>query len=412
MLKKIGYCLLIVSLILISSGGYISYIYYQEEEEYFYKTEKQYYKLFNKENDPIENLTLSQITNLEKEVKNIKRHEQEKEKISVNLQKLKDYYLLKQEIDKIYPNKILNSNIDSNTINGINQKFDKLSSKYKKYIEGDLVEIKNQKSYIDSIELEISGLFVDIEKKELKENITREQVENSRQKLSLLKQNDLVVTKNNELDYAINIINKREEEARRKREEEIRNAWVILNVPYISQNQNNVLNGCEAASLLMGLQYKGYLTNMSLQQYATNMPKSESNNANEGFTHDIFGLEPRDVPHWIAPSALSGFGRSSSSNQNIIDGTGSSLDSLDEELSNNNPVVIYATGNFKPLKDWIEGAPKNIHVYLLTGYNKITKEQIVTDPWTKSDGKIKWYLSKSKLESVYNAVGKKSVIIR
>lgn len=412
MLRKIGYILLIVAFILIGSGGYMSYTIYQQEEAYFSKTERQYYQLFNKENDPIESLTLSQITTLEKQIKNIKRYEKEKEKLSTNLQELKDYYLLKQDINEIYPNKILNSNIDSNTVNEIDQRFNKLTNKYKKYIESDLTEIKNQKSYIDSIELEISELFVDIEKTQLKDNITREQVESSRQKLSLLKQNDLVETKNNELNNAINIINKREEEAKRKREEEIRNAWVILDVPYISQNQNNVLNGCEAASLLMGLQYKGYLKDISLQQYATDMPKSESNNAYEGFTHDIFGLEPRDVPHWIAPSALVSFGRISSNNQNVIDGTGSSLDSLDEEISNNNPVVIYATGNFKTPKEWIEGAPKNIHVLLLTGYNKITKEQIVTDPWTKSNGETKWYLSKNKLESIYNAVGKKSVIIR
>ena len=53
-----------------------------------------------------------------------------------------------------------------------------------------------------------------------------------------------------------------------------------------------------------------------------------------------------------------------------------------------------------------------LHVLLLTGYNKITKEQIITDPWTKSNGETKWYLSKNKLESIYNAVGKKAVIIR
>lgn len=412
MLRKVGYILLIVSFILIGSGGYMSYTIYQQEETYFTKTEKQYYQLFNKENDPIESLTLSQITTLEKQIKNIKRHEKEKEELSTNLQELKNYYLLKQDMNQICPNKILNSNIDSNTINEISQRFNKLTNKYKKYIESDLTEIKKQKSYIDNIEVEISSLFVDNEKKQLKDNITKEQVESSRQKLSLLKQNDLVETKNKELDNAINIINKREEEAKRKREEEIRNAWVVLDVPYISQNQNNVLNGCEAASLLMGLQYKGYLKDISLQQYAADMPKSESNNAYEGFTHDIFGLEPRDVPHWIAPSALASFGRISSNNQNVIDGTGSSLDSLDEEISNHNPVVIYATGNFKTPKEWIEGAPKNIHVLLLTGYNKITKEQIVTDPWTKSNGETKWYLSKNKLESIYNAVGKKSVIIR
>ena len=274
--------------------------------------------------------------------------------------------------------------------------------------------------------MKVSGLFTNNEKIELNSGVTRDTVENIRNEANGLKQDDVKAIINGELDKAINIIAKKEEEERkrqeeerrkleeerRKRQEAINNAWVILNVPYISQNGNNVLNGCEAASLLMGLQYKGYLTNMSLVQYASDMPKSASNNAYEGFTHDIFGLAPNNVPHWIAPAPLAAFGRNSSGNQNVIDATGFSLDALDNELANNNPVVIYATGRFKPLKEWIEGAPRNIHVMLLNGYNKITGEQIITDSWTQANGQTKWYVAKNKLENIYNAVGKKAVIIR
>ncbi len=411
-MKKISYVVVIISIILITTGCYLSYKNYQKEEIYFASVKKQYYMLFNKQNDPIKELSETQIITLEKKVKKIKRHEEEKEKLSNNINELRDYLLLKQEINKIYSNKILNSNIEIATISKIEQNYNKLSKKYKKYFETDLIEIKNQKSNLDSIEQEITLLFNDIGKKDLKEGITREQIENSKKKLSLLKQEEFIQNKNNELDYALGIIRNREEEIIRKKEEEIKNAWVNLNVPYISQNHNNILNGCEAASLLMGLQYKGYLKNMTLYQYAIDMPKSATNNAYEGFTHDIFGLEPRNIPHWIAPSALADFGRVSSGNQNIQDATGYTLDQLNKEISNNNPVVIYATGSFKTPKEWIEGAPKNIHVLLLTGYNKITKEQIITDPWTKSNGETKWYLSKNKLESIYNAVGKKAVIIR
>lgn len=411
-MKKISYVVVLISIILITTGCYLSYKNYQKEEIYFASVKKQYYMLFNKQNDPIKELSEIQIITLEKKVKKIKRHEKEKEKLSNNINELRDYLLLKQEINKIYSNKILNPNIEITTISEIEQNYNKLSKKYKKYFETDLIEIKNQKNNLDSIEQEITLLFNDLEKKDLKEGITREQIENSKKKLSLLKQEEFIQSKNNELDYALGIIRNREEEIIRKKEEEIKNAWVNLNVPYISQNHNNILNGCEAASLLMGLQYKGYLKNMTLYQYAIDMPKSATNNAYEGFTHDIFGLEPRNIPHWIAPSALADFGRASSGNQNIQDATGYTLNQLNKEISNNNPVVIYATGSFKTPKEWIEGAPKNIHVLLLTGYNKITKEQIITDPWTKSNGETKWYLSKNKLESIYNAVGKKAVIIR
>jgi len=195
-----------------------------------------------------------------------------------------------------------------------------------------------------------------------------------------------------------------------KQEEKIKKAWVILDVPYISQNNNNVLNGCETASLLMALQYKGYLQNMTLQEYAQNIPKSTD--PNKGFTYDIFGIYPTNVPHWIAPSPLAEYGRITSGNQNVIDITGYSVKQLDNEILAGNPVVIYATSKFTTPKEVIEGAPKNIHVLLLTGYNKITGEQLITDPWTHSDGKTTWTISKEKLETIYNAVGKKSVVIR
>ena len=81
----------------------------------------------------------------------------------------------------------------------------------------------------------------------------------------------------------------------------------------------------------MALQYKGYLNSMTLYQYATDMPKSPNNNAQEGFTHDIFTRIPNDVPHWIAPEPLARFGRTSSGNQNVVNITGASLDDLDRE---------------------------------------------------------------------------------
>ena len=162
----------------------------------------------------------------------------------------------------------------------------------------------------------------------------------------------------------------------------------------------------------MGLQYKGYLKDMTLQQYVIDMPKSATNNPNEGFTHDIYTLQPNNVPHWIAPAPLADFGRKSSGNNNIIDGTGKTLRELDFEILNGNPVIIYATAKFKEPKEWIEGAPKNIHVMLLTGYNKITGEQIITDPWTQDDGKTTWTVKKEILEKSYNAVGQKSIIIQ
>ena len=67
-------------------------------------------------------------------------------------------------------------------------------------------------------------------------------------------------------------------------EEEFEASWVKLNVPYISQNKNDILNGCEAACMLMALQYKGYLKDMSLKEYVKLMPLSPDTDAEKVVT--------------------------------------------------------------------------------------------------------------------------------
>lgn len=405
----------IIAIILFLIAGVISYrkfIENKENNKYFEMTQKSFMNLYinYKKELPKDNLELTKIDKIKKNIAMIKNHDDKKQEYLNKITNLKKYYLIKEKIGNIYKDGVLLSNVNEQEINNIDKEINLLPKNYQSYLLENMEDIKTQKIYIQTVENEINKLFNDSEKTTLKEDITLDNINSIKNKVAFLKQTDLIEKSNEYLDNATIIIKAREEAARKQREEEIRNAWVVLDVPYISQNQNNVLNGCEAASLLMGLQYKGYLQNVNLQTYATNMPKSETN-AYEGFTHDIFGLEPTNIPHWIAPAPLANYGRVSSG-ANVVDGTGKSLDELDNEIINNNPVVIYATAKFNNPKEWIEGAPKNIHVQLLVGYNKITKEQIVIDPWTHSDGRTRWTLSKKKLEYIYNAVGKKSVIIK
>ncbi len=307
--------LLLILLIILICSGYITYNNYIANKKYYSITKEQYNNFFVN-NKPKEDIKLIEINKLKERVSKIKGYDKEKQDLSKKLDRLNKYYLLKEKIDSVYPNGVLVSNTSIDKINEIENDYNNLPKEYKKYFTNDISDIKKQRNDIDNIELKVSGLFTNNEKIELNSGVTRDTVEDIRNEANGLKQDDVKANINGELDKAINIIAKKEEEERkrqeeerrkleeerRKRQEAINNAWVILNVPYISQNGNNVLNGCEAASLLMGLQYKGYLTNMSLVQYASDMPKSASNNAYEGFTHDIFGLAPNNVPHWIAPA--------------------------------------------------------------------------------------------------------------
>ncbi len=419
--KKVFILLLfIVGLILIFSAIFIF-----KNDSDFNAIVVEYKDLYEKGNIPKENTDLSDVDKVKNHVNKFYGHDKEKEKILKELEQLEKYLKFKDEINSYFEDEnVIRSTITDEEIAMLTEEKNKLNKDYQKLVEDNIQNINTQYNNIKSIEEKINNLY---ENNQLKQGITHEIINSYIDELNKIPQKNIIEKNKILLDEANNTINarleeqrriaeqrRREEEQRRKAEEErkqaINAAWVKLSVPYISQNKNNVLNGCEAASLLMGLKFKGYLKDMSLPKYAELMPKSK--NPQEGFTYDIYGVEPKDIPHWIAPGALAEFGRNSSGNQNVVNGTGLTLEQLDRELDNGNPVVIYLTAMFKTPKTWVEGAPQNIHVQLLTGYNKITGQHIITDPWTYNDGRTKWTIEKNVIENLYNALGKQSVIIR
>lgn len=188
---------------------------------------------------------------------------------------------------------------------------------------------------------------------------------------------------------------------------------VYLDTPYISQTENKVYNGCEVACLLMALQYKGYLEDVTLQQIAEDVPKSD--NPHEGFYLDIFGVEPRNEVHWIAPDALAKFGREYSKNDNVKDITGTEFKNLIKELKKGNPVIIYLTGGnlYDPVwKNDGDEIPVNLHILLLVGYNSKLNKVIIKDPVTRDKYSSKEYYSYDRVKEIYDKTGKKAVVVR
>lgn len=391
------------------------------QKKQYSDTCKAYRKLFSSSNKsiPRDNLNIKEVVSVEKMNKKVV-YDDKREKLDNKLKKLKDYVTLKNVVDSYFDGDILHSNVTSADLVNVKNKNSMLSTNYQELLNPKLQSMNEQINQINDVKNTIDSLFVDNQHQQVKDDVTRDMYNAAITKKQSLKQQDI----SNELQVYLDLVNsellKREElerqriaEEKRRQEEEkkrqIQAAWTVLEVPYISQNKNNVLNGCEVATLLMGLQYKGYLKDMTLPTYAENVPKSSDPFL--GFTHDIYGTQPNDVPHWIAPDPLAKYGRTSSGNNGVIDSTGKSLDELDEQVKAGNPVIIYLTAKLKNSKEFIEGAPKNVHVLLLTGYNSITGEQILTDPWTHDDGRTKWTTSKKQVESIYNSTGKRSVII-
>jgi uncharacterized protein YvpB len=189
---------------------------------------------------------------------------------------------------------------------------------------------------------------------------------------------------------------------------------VTLNVPYVSQlTPTYAPMGCEGASLLMGLKYKGY-TNESLKSLLDKMPKS-TNNPYAAFAGSPYKII-NGVFQSIFPKPLTAFGQMYSSK--VANATGYTTAQLKNELDHGNPVVIYVTLKFaRPV--WAQynmgsagyvNIVDNMHVMTLIGYNRNTGSYYVADPDSKLSSD-KYWVSKSAFETSYNAL-KYAVVVR
>ena len=347
---------------------------------------------------------------------NLVEDEEIKSTLLKQINEVNEYRSVLKNIDSLFIDNVLISTTNDNDIKMLQDSIDKLQDKWKNDCNEKLNNMRKQRSNILDADKKVKALFSDSKLTIVKTNVTRNKYNSVKNVVNKLPQKDLKKKYNEDLDKVLKEIEEREEKARKEAEEkarkeaEIKAAWVKLDVPYISQNKNQIYNGCEAASLLMGLQYKGYLKDASLKYIADEMPKSEDD-PHIGFVRDIYGFEPRDVPHWIAPDALAKFGRSISGNNKIKDITGTNVEGLKKEIDKGNPVIIYATGgNFDDPINWVEEVPKNVHVMLLVGYNPKSNQMLINDPWTKtSTGQV--YISLDRFTTIYNEIGKKAVVV-
>jgi len=424
--KKIILITIILLILIIISTFTVSYIlkekarkkYEKEQLEIYTKATEKFKGLYTNEIEqiPIDGISLEKIDETKKDVEQVseefKEYIEPKKNMLEKIEKLKQYITFKEELNSYFEGDVLKSNTTLETIKELENKYNEQPENFQKILKTKIDLMNIQFNSIKEIKEEVTNLFTDNTRKKVKSSITRKKYNEVAKQLDLILQKDVIENEKQYLEKVEKEIIRREEEevARIKREKEIAAAWVNLNVPYISQNGNKVYNGCETASLLMALKYKGYLKDMDLRTYAENIPKSDD--PYTGFTHSIYELEPRDVPHWIAPAPLAKYGRETSGNQNIVDMTGTNLVNLDKEIINGNPVIIYLTSKLNTPEKMIEGAPVNLHVLLLTGYNKITGEHLIIDPWTGDTGRKSWTVSREKVEKIYNATGKRAVVVR
>ncbi|WP_430618135.1 C39 family peptidase [Enterococcus sp. DIV1054d] len=173
--------------------------------------------------------------------------------------------------------------------------------------------------------------------------------------------------------------------------------YKLLGVKNYNQYALGAPSGCEGASLLQALQYKGKITNWSLTQFLNTIPKSTNGNPNTGFVGSPF-VENSWTYSAIYPAPLTTWGQKYGNVQNI---SGSSMNILLNEVKSGNPVVTWVTINFQPIRwgNWNFGvAANNNHAVTLDGYNKGSNQVHVSDPISGS-----YWLSRTTFENIYNA---------
>ncbi len=408
MRNKICNTLMILTLIIFSFSTW-AYCLKQREQVIYKEAKASFLRLYAdvEEGTPAEDITYVDINNARKKLSLIAdKYNDEKEDMYLKMNSLNDYLALNEEIDYYFEDGILKSDINENQIYGIEIKFNEIEDVYKKELEEKVTSMINQYELMLKLNKAVDNLFSDSSRKNVAKNISYNDYNEAYNLVHTIKQKEIVEKEKEYLSKVKKELDRKEEEKQKR----ILNAWTKLKVPYVSQNYAKVYNGCEVASLLMALKYKGYLKNTTLNDYAKKVPKSTDPYV--GFVNSIYDAEPRDVVHWIAPKALAKFGRDSSNNSNVIDMTGSSLSQLNKEIENGNPVIIYLTSYLTKPMAKKNGVTGNLHVLLLTGYNSITGEEIITDPWTRSNGTKTWQISKKELEKIYNEVGKMAVVVR
>ena len=179
----------------------------------------------------------------------------------------------------------------------------------------------------------------------------------------------------------------------------------LLGVRNYNQYALGAPSGCEGASLLQALQYKGKLSGWSLRSFLNTIPKSSNGNPNNGFVGSPF-VENAYTYSAIYPAPLTTWGQKYGHVQNI---SGSSMNTLINEVKNGNPVVAWVTINFQPIRwgNWSFGvAANNNHAVTLDGFNKAGNQVHVSDPISGS-----YWLSRTTFEAIYNA-RKFAVVVR
>lgn len=328
-----------------------------------------------------------------------------------------NYVSLETLADSYIENGIVKESINTENIAELSEKLSKLPESHQALVVEKINLIKSNFDSMEQVRNLVNSLFTSADRSTVRPDVNRGDFNAVLAAIETLPQENLKNSLAEEasrtlptIEEAERIAREKAEAERRAREEEQRKiaaSWHRLNLPrYINQFDAGYLNGCEAASVLMAASYKGRMTGHSLSSFANTIPITD--NPNTGFYKSM--TEPRNggEAHWIAPAPLAKYANAQGAGS--VNVTGSALDQLDAEVANGNPVIIYLTYRYANPLTYHNGVPDNLHVVVLAGYNSYTGQQVFYDPAPVSGTIVT--LSKSRTEYLYNASGRRALVIK
>lgn len=157
--------LITLGILLENQNKSISLLLEKESEKIIYNDAKRYFYGLYKEDKitPKDNLTIEKINKSEKKINKTSR--KDKEKMLNSIKQLSNYLNIKNEINNLFDNDTLKSNINDEDIKTLAKKISKLSDNYQKILKTNLVEANNQLEYIKLVNNTINNLFTNEEKK-------------------------------------------------------------------------------------------------------------------------------------------------------------------------------------------------------------------------------------------------------
>lgn len=345
---------------------------------------------------PIADVNNTALNKADKKVKKVADKKLQK-KLNEKLKSVQEFVKTRELLRSYFDQDVLKVETTQEQLKQAEEKLNKLMDSYRPLLLPVYELANNQYQAINNAKNSVRLLFDDDALSAVSENIGRNEYQTTLDILNALPQKQILEQYQPNLDNVNAVLTQREEEEARRIEAErqaaiqrareeaqrlaeenarLQAANVVLNgIPYYNQKAAGLPNGCECASLLMALHYKGYASGIDLNTFADNCPRSTD--PHQGFVFAMDSYNPTDRVHWIAPDALTVYG---SQYGNVVNISGCSAADLKAEIDAGNPVVFYSTYGFAAAKPYDGEVPGNLHVMTLIGYNPLSNTYIVNDP--------------------------------